>query len=105
MNTGLLWSDSSDKKSFEDKVSEAVSAYIRRFCAEPDTCYVHPSALPDGNRVIGKVAVKSCSRVLKGHFWVGVENSVSLPAKDDDSARPSQPTLFDCTKPAVAAVA
>ena len=52
---------------------DAVRMYKRKFGADSDVCYVHPSAL-DGNGKLTKVdgvRVASLPTVLRHHFWAG----------------------------------
>lgn len=79
MEIGLLWFDDSKKKPLEKKINEAVEAYCAKpsFTGKtPNTCYVHPSTLPDGQdvRVNGLLVVAS-GLVAPHHFFVGVEES------------------------------
>lgn len=74
MKTGLLWFDNDPALSLSDKLPKAVRRYARKFGQEPNVCYVHPSALADGNQVtVGGVRVLPLPTVLRNHFWLGVE--------------------------------
>jgi hypothetical protein len=84
METGLLWCDDSKKKTLEEKVNEAVSAYCTKPCfagKRPDTCYVHPSMLNEEIRVNG-VRVVAIPVIAPHHLLVGVEQS-SDGGRDD----------------------
>ena len=96
MITGVLYHNSSEKVSLGAKVAEAAVAHIRRTGVQPDTCYVHPTALPDGDRVFHGIAVRSSARVLRHHFWIGVENE-KVPDEGAHSGGSCQPALFDVT--------
>jgi hypothetical protein len=81
MNIGLLYYDDSGKKDLAAKVADAAARYRRKFGAEPDTCYVHPSALDGGKPVqVGGVRVERratvLAPVLRHHFWIGVEGKM-----------------------------
>jgi hypothetical protein len=76
---GLLWFDDSKKKTLEEKVDEAKSAYCAKPCfAEkiPDTCFVHPLMLPEGQesvqmngvRVTARPTIPAC---LPSSHWSG----------------------------------
>jgi len=72
MDIGLLWFD----KSADDmlrKIERAARRYKERFGQTANVCYVHPDALDNGDRQVGKVWVRSSARVLKHHFWIGWE--------------------------------
>jgi hypothetical protein len=71
MNIGLLWHDSQHPVDLAVKL--AAARYEERFGEKPNVCYVHPTALPDGDRMVGVMSIKSSSRVLRYHFWIGVE--------------------------------
>ena len=72
MKTGLLWHDSGPDP-LEGKLGRAVARYVMRFATKPNVCYVHPTYLPDGERTIDGVTLKPSSRILRHHFWIGVE--------------------------------
>ena len=71
MEMGLLWHDS--KQPVDLVVPLAAARYEARFGTPPNVCYVHPTALPDGECEIGGVRIASSARVLKFHFWMGQE--------------------------------
>jgi hypothetical protein len=79
MRTGLLWCDSSENKPLARKVKEAAAAYRakRRFEGRaPDMCYVHPSALPDGEEIeVAGIRVVAVRSMLPHHFMVGKADS------------------------------
>jgi len=77
MQIGLLWNDA---KPPALAVPLAAARYAERFGAPPNTCYVHPAALPDGEVVIGEVRVRTSPRVLKQHYWIGVEVDLCQPS-------------------------
>ena len=96
MHTGLLCSDSSANVPLERKVTDAAKAYVRRFGKQPDTCYVHPGELPNGEYAVGGVLLKASARTLRFHYWIGVEKDAdSVSAEDAHPDRQGQPTLFD----------
>ena len=71
MDIGLLWHSGQGPAQ---AVPLAAARYAERFGVQPNVCYVHPTALPDGDRAVGGVLIKSSARVLKNHFWVGMED-------------------------------
>ena len=88
MKEGLLWYDDNPKHNLAEKVGRAARRYRQKFGTPPDVCYVHPSALSDGQacldgrqaggsngkvRKVGEVRVASLPSVLRHHFWVGRE--------------------------------
>ena len=78
MKTGLLWYDDDPARSLDEKVVLAARRYREKFGRDPDSCYVHPSAL-GGNgkgRKMGPVQVTARRSVLRHHFWLGREENV-----------------------------
>ena len=77
MEIGLLWCDNGKKKTLEEKVNEAVATYLSkpRFAGKkPDTCYVHPSMLGEGQEIhINGMRVVATSIIAPHHLRVGVE--------------------------------
>lgn len=77
MEVRLLWFDDSADRSLEKKVKAAAEAYCgkERFKGQrPDTCYVHPSLLPDGRdgRLNG-VWLAGAPSISPHSFLVGME--------------------------------
>lgn len=71
MTIGLLWHD--NQHPIDLAVKLAAARYEERFGEKPNVCYVHPTVLPDGDRTVSGVLIKSSSRVLRCHYWIGVE--------------------------------
>jgi hypothetical protein len=76
---GLLWFDDSKKKTLEEKVDEAKAAYCAksRFAGKtPDTCFVHPSMLPEGQKSVQMNGVRIAARftIPAYHLLIGVES-------------------------------
>ena len=71
---GLLWHDSGSE-DLAWKLARAVRRYHVRFGNKPNVCYVHPALLPDGDRKVDGIQVRSSSRVLRHHFWLGMEQA------------------------------
>lgn len=72
MQIGLLWYDD-DKTELAVKISQAVKRYRERFGAEPNVCYVNPKSLASCEQRVEEIAVRTSSRVLKHHLWIGQE--------------------------------
>jgi hypothetical protein len=86
MKTGLLWFDDDPRRKLEEKVQRAAAHYERKYGQVPDLCYVHPSALDNGNGKRGKrsdvmkageVEVRAGRSVLLHHFWLGMAEDKS----------------------------
>ena len=71
---GLLWHDSGSE-DLAWKLARAVRRYRARFGNKPNVCYVHPALLPNGDRKVAGVLVRPSSRVLRHHFWLGLEQT------------------------------
>jgi hypothetical protein len=74
---GLPWFDDSKKKTLEEKVDEAKAAYCAksRFAGKtPDTCFVHPSVLPEGQESVQMNGVRIAARstIPAYHLLIGV---------------------------------
>ena len=80
MDVGLLWCDTSKKRSIEDKVSAAVVAYRAKPRFEgraPNVCYVHDGLLPDGKAIrLDGVRVVPATNIPPFHLFVGIEETV-----------------------------
>ena len=73
MEIGLLWYDNSTQ-ALDVKVSKAAGGYRKRFGAEPNVCYVHPTTLPtEDEQQVNGITVRPSRQILKHHFWVGEE--------------------------------
>jgi hypothetical protein len=79
MNIGLLWHDS--QKPVDLVVPLAAARYEQRFGESPNVCYVNPTVLPDGDRAVDGVLIKSSAQVLKFHYWLGVERGADAPVE------------------------
>jgi hypothetical protein len=77
VDVGLLWCDTSKKRSLEAKVSAAVAAYVAkpRFEGQvPNVCYVHHSMLSDGKEIrLNGIRVVPATNIPPFHLFVGVE--------------------------------
>lgn len=76
-DTGLLWFDDNPGRDLTDKISQAAQRYRQKYGAEPDVCYVHPSALSDNDngkvKKVGDVRIAPWPTVLVHYLWIGVE--------------------------------
>lgn len=71
---GLLWHDSGSE-DLAWKLARAARRYRDRFGSKPNVCYVHPALLPDGARKVDGILVRPSPRVLRHHFWLGLEKA------------------------------
>jgi len=74
MNIGMLWFDNS-KTPIEAKVEKATRYYLGKYARAANTCYVHPTMIPEGSVVsVPGVDVIVSRSVLPNHFWIGVDS-------------------------------
>ncbi|HOU15111.1 MAG TPA: hypothetical protein PKZ84_18530 [Anaerolineae bacterium] len=78
MDVGLLWHDSG-AEDLAWKLARAAKRYRDRFGDKPNVCYVNPSLLPEGDRKVDGILVRSSPRVLRHHFWLGREKAETIP--------------------------
>jgi hypothetical protein len=88
MKTGLLWFDDDPRKELAEKVLRAAAHYEHKYGQSPDLCFVHPSALQNGNgndkhrvKKAGEVEIRAGRTVLPHHFWLGVAEKKTRMAK------------------------
>ena len=79
MDIGLLWHDGGSA-DLAGTLAQAAKRYHDRFGDKPNVCYVHPTLLPDGDRKVNGILVRSSARVLRHHFWLGQEKIEQLTA-------------------------
>jgi len=72
MKVGLLWYDDDSKKSFWEKVGQAMERYYERFGRRANACFVNPASLPSEAGEGQRVKVVPLATVLPDHFWVGI---------------------------------
>ena len=70
MRTGLLWLDDRPNLTFQAKLEHAAAYYAQKYGHRPDTCYVHPSCLPQDKDANG-ITVRPAPDILPNHFWLG----------------------------------
>ena len=77
MVEGLLWYDGDKRRPLNEKVKAAAERYRRKFGRAPNVCYLHPSALGNGNERpmerVGRVRLVPKANILPYHFLVGQE--------------------------------
>ena len=71
MNIGMLWLDTNQKRTFDEKVMRAAEYYEEKYGRLPDLCLVNKNVLSD-EKSVGQVKVQPAKSVLPGHFWLGM---------------------------------
>jgi hypothetical protein len=78
MTTGMLWYDADRASDLASKILRAASHYRAKYGAEPDVCFLHPSAAQaDTPDTLGQIRVLAHRAVLPGHLWLGVSSGGS----------------------------
>ncbi len=74
MRTGMLWFDNSSRPLAE-RVKPAADYYQKKYGTRPNVCFVHPSMMPEGNRLAGVegIEMRRSRQVLPNHLWMGFE--------------------------------
>ena len=71
MNVGMMWLDTDQKRSFDEKVRRAAEYYEDKYGHLPELCFVNNNALSTEKNV-DTVKVQPIKTVLPGHFWLGM---------------------------------
>ena len=69
MTEGLLWYDADGKRPTGQKIDDAARRYQERFGRAPNCCHVNPAELVEHT----SVQVVANPRVLRHHYWVGID--------------------------------
>ena len=111
MNSGLLWYDADSQTRLPDKVARAAQRYLEKLGRFPTLCYVHPTALGDGELelfcrldegITIRVRLVAAAQVLPHHFWLGEEQAVAAgsPARSSTHADEKPARSSDLPLPA-----
>lgn len=83
MKTGMLFYDGSTKKTFSQKVTDAVVHYKKKYGTLPDLCVVNPNDWKEDQSQVTiedrTISVQPDHQVLKDCFFIGFEHSDELP--------------------------
>jgi hypothetical protein len=71
MKIGMMWLDTDNKRSLEEKVRRAAEYYRDKYGRLPELCLVNERLLEDEQKV-GRIMVQPAKAVLPGHFWLGM---------------------------------
>ena len=86
METGMMWYDDSPARSLGDKLTRAVEYYRAKYGGAPNTCYVHPSCMPDQEGVPQEcpqgLRLVRAHDVLPHHFWLGIWDTAGANKAD-----------------------
>ena len=70
MEDSLLWFDSRNDTSFEEKLQQAVEYYEHKMGWRPTICYIHPGMLTDRPMIEAGIELRPTNMVLPNHFWL-----------------------------------
>jgi hypothetical protein len=73
MDTGMLWFDNDSKMDLSSRVKRAVAYYRKKYGAEPNACFVHPSMLTNTKLDPGSVKIFANNTIMPNHFWIGCQ--------------------------------
>jgi hypothetical protein len=75
MREGLLWYDPDPRRPAADKIEDAARRFRERFGRAPNCCHLHP------DEGVGKssVHVVADARILRHHYWIGVDDTLPAP--------------------------
>ncbi len=80
MKTGMLWFDNDPKTDLETKINKAARYYQNKYGQIPNLCFVHPSMLAEKNYKTPSLEIRSSSKVLPHHLWLGIRNNEKMYA-------------------------
>jgi len=75
MKTGMLWFDNDPKTDLETKINKAARYYQNKYGQIPNLCFVHPSMLGKQNKTLQGLDIRTSSKVLPNHLWLGITNN------------------------------
>jgi hypothetical protein len=77
MHEGLLWYDPDQRRPTRDKIDGAAERFRERMGRAANCCHVHPAEViaHPGLHVVAD------ARLAPHHFWVGVDETLPLPAR------------------------
>lgn len=74
MHTGMLWFNNDKSLTLEQKVSQAVEYYEKKYGRKPDLCLIHPSMMSESRELkMDVLTVRPYRPVLPGHLWLGID--------------------------------
>jgi hypothetical protein len=73
METGMLWFDNNPNLDLFSKISQAIDYYRQKYGEDPNLCFVHPSVIQSINGGPTPIKILPNNRVIKNHFWIGVQ--------------------------------
>lgn len=80
MKTGMLWFDNDPKTSLENKIIKAARYYQNKYGESPNLCFVHPSMLSNNHDILQGLEIRSSTKVLPNHLWLGINKKAAVAA-------------------------
>ncbi len=80
LTAGMLWLLDNSLTPLTVKIQKAVDYYVRKYGRQPNLCLVHPSMMEADQRQleIDKLTVRAYRPVLRGHIWIGIDESADI---------------------------
>ena len=74
MLSGMLWLDTDQRRTLEEKVLRAAHYYQEKYGQQPQLCLVNESMLPEEMHV-GEVQVRPVPNMVVHHFLLGADSA------------------------------
>jgi hypothetical protein len=74
MKTGMLWFDNDPRADLNTKIARAAEYYQKKYGANPNLCFVHPTMAKSGAFRTGAIEVRLSRQVLPNHLWIGAND-------------------------------
>ena len=74
MNTGMLWLDTDQRRTLEEKVTRAAAYYLEKSGRMPELCLVNKRSLAE-ERTVGAIHVRPVKNMVEHHFLLGFDSA------------------------------
>jgi len=75
LNIGMLWFDDDPRRGILERIGRAASFYAEKYGQAPTLCLLHPTTAGEGlPERHDNLVLRTSAGVLRGHFWLGVED-------------------------------
>lgn len=74
MENGMMWFDSDNKRSLEQKIVEAARYYTAKYKRKPELVLINPTEVKPGEIIprLPGIAIENQNIVLPHHIWIGM---------------------------------
>jgi hypothetical protein len=96
IENGLLWFDDTPGRTLEQTIAHIVERFRQKYGESPNVCYVHPSTITNGEKMVGSVKVLSSSTVVVNphHFWMCSLLKAPQKTKSDEQPTPVDESVW-----------